>query len=69
MSPRHAALYLAGGEGPNALIRAGVSDWEFSGGAGRLLSVYQLAKQLSVILHLDLGVVPLASAPNPLKKT
>lgn len=68
MSPRHVAFYLAGGRGPSALIRARVTDWEFSGGAGRLLSVYQLAKQLSVILRHDLGGVLHASAPNILKR-
>lgn len=69
MSPRHAALYLAvgGGRGLSALIRAWVTDCEFSGGARRLLSVYQLAEQLSVILHRDLGGVLLASAPSVLK--
>lgn len=51
MSPRHAALYLAVGGG---LIRAWVTDCGFSGGAGRLLSVYQLGEQLSVILQRDL---------------
>lgn len=68
MSPWHAALYLTGGRGSNTLIRAWVTDWEFSGRAGRLLSVYQLAKQLSVILHHDLGGVLYASAPNILKR-
>lgn len=72
MSPRHAALYLAvggwgGGRGLSALIRAWVTDCEFSSGAGRLRSVYQLAEQLSVILHRDLGGVLLASAPILLK--
>lgn len=59
---------LLGGRSPRALIRARVTDWEFSGRARRLICVYQLAKQLSVILHHDLGGVLHASAPNILKR-
>lgn len=63
VSPGALPFISLGVRGPIALIRAWVTDWEFSGGAGRLLSVYQLAMRLSVILHRDLGGVLLTSAP------